>query len=189
MKSYVGYVLLYAILMLVISPVVLANTWTVDDGSGSESYYFGNASAWGWGASSFACANADGDCQDCSCGMAWGSRTVYTDQAGYFTCSYNCSADATASYSDFDGSGASGSGGSSASTPGGGADAGITKSSEGPWTGDAGEDYDPGCAGQVYLYLRAFDSVSASCNAGAGAQVGDSNMASGSSYSNADVSL
>jgi hypothetical protein len=171
--------------MLVTSPAVLATTYTVDDGGGG---YYGDGGGDGWATSCCAWANADGDWPS-SGAVYWGSVDVYTDTAGWFTCSYNCSALGSASYTDFDGSGASGSGGGTGVTPGGSASAGISLSSSGPNTGDADSDFDPGCAGRFSIHLDAFGGVSAECACGAYASVGNSNMASGLGYANADVSL
>jgi hypothetical protein len=179
-----------AILMSVVSIGALADThWDPSGGGSAWGGGYGN----GWGDSCSASASANSAHPDQGA-VYWASVYAWTDQAGYFMISWDCWASGSASYTDQNGSGASGSGGGSGSTYGGGASAGISLSSGGTVSSDANGVYDPGYAGMLTeeeaVWLSAFSGVSASSSCGAYASIGNHpNSASGAGNAYAYTAL
>ncbi len=166
-----------AILMFVVCPAVLADTHRDEDGGGDE-YDYGGGSGSGWGASCSASAYANGSYPS-SGAVRWASVYRYTDQGGWFkyTCSWGASA--LASYTDYNGSGASGSGGGTGSTPLGGVSVSASVSYPGP--ADDSDYPQGGTLESEWTYFYAYDGVSASSSCGAYASIGSSpNCAGGS---------
>jgi hypothetical protein len=189
MRSCTWYTCLCAILVLVASPAMFANTWTVEDG---DDYVIGDGYANGWADSCVAVAYANGDCPY-SYACAYGSVDIYTDTAGYFTFYSTVSADAHAEYTDNDGSGGSssaGAGGTAASGSGISVNASIT--SPGMVGSDSDDEEDPGFSETwSNVYLNAYESAGSLCGCGAEASApeGGPNWTSSVGHGNADVHL
>jgi hypothetical protein len=167
-------------LMLVVSPAVLAEIHYVDGGGGDK---WGDGDGDGRGSMCWASTNATGAWPD-SGAVYWASVYAYTDQAGWFSYSSTWSSSASAHYN---GSGASASGGGSASAPGGYSSASASASYPGPTPDDDDGPSDGWNSGSVWF--EAYDGVSAdsSCGAYASAPQGGSSSAGSYGTATADV--